>query len=65
METKTEANNEFVESVGYTTEQFLQSYNELVDRMGQRIVVSPAFTATNHGTFELVLQYSVGKTVKK
>jgi hypothetical protein len=54
-----------VESVEYTAEDFAREYNALVDRMGYRINVNPAFAATNHGSFEVVMQYAIGKLPKK
>ena len=44
-----------------TAEQFAKEYQALCDKMGFRIVVSPAWTSTNHGSFEMVLQYTVGQ----
>lgn len=55
--------NEQVQSV-YTAQDFLKEYNELCEKRGYRITVNPAFVATNHGTFEVVVQYSVGKIGK-
>ncbi len=45
----------------YKAEEFAKEYQALCDRMGWRIVVSPAWVSTNHGSFEMVQQYSVGK----
>lgn len=48
-----------------TAEQFAKEYQNLCDKMGYRIVVSPVYTARDDGTFSLVLQYNVGETPKK
>jgi len=44
-----------------TAEDFAKKYQELCEEMGFRIVVSPQFASTNHGSFEVVLQHTVGK----
>ena len=44
---------------------FAREYQILCDKHQHRIVVSPAWSATNHGTFEMVQQYSIGKLPKK
>lgn len=44
-----------------TAEDFAKAYQKLCDEMGYRIVVNPAWASTNHGSFEMVLQYSIGK----
>ena len=44
---------------------FIQEYQALCEKHGYRIVVNPVWTSTNHGSFELVLQSSVGKLPEK
>ena len=46
-------------------EDFAKAYQELCDKMGYRIVVSPSWASTNHGSFEMVLQYTVNKLPTK
>lgn len=46
-------------------EQFAKEYKELCDKLGVRIVVVPTWAPTNHGTFELTLQYSIGELPKQ
>lgn len=48
-----------------TAEDFAREYQLLCERMGYRIVVNPAWVGTNHGSFEMVLQYSIGPLPKK
>ena len=45
----------------YKAEDFAKEYQVLCEKMGWRIVVSPSWVSTNHGSFEMVLQTSVGK----
>ena len=47
-----------------TAQEFAEKYQKLCEETGYRIVVSPVWTSTNHGSFEMVLQYSVGKLPK-
>ena len=49
----------------YTAQSFFNDYKALVDRTGWQIVTSPAFVSTNHGSFEVVVQTSVGKVPGK
>ena len=44
-----------------TPQDFANKYQELCESMGYRIVVSPAWVSTNHGSFEMVLQHTVGQ----
>lgn len=44
---------------------FFKEYEQLCEKHGFRIVVNPAFIGTNHGTFEVVLQTSVGLLPKQ
>jgi len=44
-----------------TAEEFAKSYNELCEKMGWRVVVAPSWVSTNHGSFEMVLQYTTGR----
>lgn len=48
-----------------TAQEFIERYKRLVEETGYQIVVNPAFASTNHGTFEVVLQTSVGKAPKQ
>lgn len=48
-----------------TAEDFAQEYKALCEKTGFNIVVSPSWVATNHGSFEMVLQYTVGAMPKK
>ena len=47
--------------VEYKPEDFAKSYQELCDKMGFRIVVSPQYIARDDNSFSTVLQYTVGK----
>lgn len=49
------------EVVSYKPEDFAKEYEALCTKMGYRVVTSPQWIATNHGSFEMVLQYTVGK----
>jgi len=42
-------------------EAFIKEYTELCEKHGMQIQVTPAWKSTNHGSFETVLQTSVGK----
>ena len=48
-----------------TPQDFIKEYETLCERTGYRIVVSPAWVSTNHGSFEMVLQQTVGELPKK
>ena len=48
-----------------TAEQFAKEYQLLCERLGFRIVVSPAWTARDDGSFSTVLQYTIGALPKK
>ena len=48
-----------------TAQDFAKAYQELCDQMGFRIVVNPVWVSTNHGSFEMTLQYSVGQLPKE
>ena len=52
------------EVVKPTAEEFAKAYQALCDKMGWRIVVSPTWVSTNHGSFEMVNQYTVGALPK-
>jgi len=43
-----------------TAEQFAKEYQELCEKLGYRIVVSPAYIARDDQSFSTVLQYTVG-----
>ena len=51
--------------VSYKPQDFVEEYKVLCEKMGYQIVVNPAFAATNHGSFEIILQTSVGKMPKQ
>lgn len=46
-------------------EVFAREYEALCNKHGMRIVVSPTWVSTNHGSFEMVLQYQIGQLPKK
>lgn len=46
-------------------QDFVRDYQTLCERHGFRIVVSPTWVATNHGSFEMVLQQTVGRLPKQ
>lgn len=48
-----------------TAQDFAKKYQALCEEMGFRVVVTPVWTATNHGSFEMVLQHAVGELPKK
>lgn len=43
---------------------FLGKYQKLIEETGYKIVVNPAWKLNEKGTFEMVLQTSVGKVSK-
>lgn len=45
--------------------EFWGKYQILCDEYQAQILVTPAWRATNHGSYELVQQTSVGKMPKK
>ena len=47
-----------------TVQDFAKAYQELCEKMGYRIVVSPQYIARDDGSFSTVLQYTVGKLPK-
>lgn len=60
------ADDKIIEAkIEYKAEDFAKEYQALCEKMGFRIVVSPAWANTNHGSFEMVLQYSVGQLPKQ
>ena len=48
-----------------TAKEFAEKYSALCEEMGFRVVVTPVWTATNHGSFEMVLQQAVGQLPAK
>ena len=48
-----------------TVQDFVREYNELVQRLGFKIVAVPQYMARDDGTFSLVLQYTVVATPKE
>lgn len=57
------ADNKVIEAKP-TAEQFAKEYQELCDKLGYRIVVSPAYIARDDNSFSTVLQYTVGALSK-
>ena len=47
-----------------TAENFTKEYQQLCDKMGYRIVVSPVWVARDDGTFSTKLEYAIGKLPK-
>ena len=45
----------------YTAEDFAKEYQSLCEKTGWRVVVAPTWVTTNHGSFEMVLQSTVGR----
>ena len=45
-------------------EEFIKKYQALCEEMGYQLVTTPVWKATSHGSFELVLQFSVGELPK-
>jgi len=44
-----------------TQEEFVKAYNELCQKYGYQIAVTPIWKARDDGTFSLVIQFSVQK----
>ena len=42
-------------------QEFNRRYTELCQEFGYKIVGSPAWASTNHGSFEMVIQYNIVK----
>jgi len=49
----------------YTEQEFAKEYQELCERMGFRIVVTPAYLARDDGSWSTMLQHSIGKLPPK
>ena len=45
-------------------EEFVKAYQDLCEKYGYQIVVTPAFKSRDDGTFSVVLSTSVGKMPK-
>ncbi len=45
-------------------QEFIKAYQELVEKHQMRLVITPIFISTNHGSFEVALQESVGRLPK-
>lgn len=45
-------------------QDFAKEYQELCEKHGYRIVVTPAYIARDDGSFSTVLQHSIGKLPK-
>ena len=43
------------------TKDFVRDYEAICDKHQMRVVTTPVFVATNHNSFEVVLQTSVGR----
>jgi len=50
-----------VEAKEFKAEDFARAYQELCEKMGFRVVVTPVWIARDDGSFSLVLQTSVGR----
>lgn len=48
-----------------TAQEFAQAYQELCEKMGFRIVVTPNFIGRDDGTFSVVLNYTIGELPKQ
>ena len=46
-------------------EVFGREYQELCEKYGYRIVITPVWSPTSHGSFELVLNHGLGKLPKE
>ena len=46
-------------------EEFVKKYRELCDSLGYEVSAVPTWTPTNHGTFEMSLQFVVVKLQTK
>lgn len=57
--------NDNIEVKQKTAEQFAKEYQELCEKLGYRVVVSPVWIARDDGTFSMQLQYTVGKLPQK
>ena len=55
---------EEAEVVKPTAEEFAREYQNLCEKMGYRIVVSPAYIARDDGSFSTILQYTIGELLK-
>ena len=49
------------EVVNYSDKDFQAEYEQLCKKMGHSIFAKPIWVQTNHGSFELVLEYLIGK----
>lgn len=45
--------------------RFQQDFQALCEKHGCQLVVTPQFVSTNHGSFEVALQTSVGELPKR
>lgn len=50
---------------GYTPQDFAQLYQDLVKKTGYQIVHQPVWVATNHGSFEMIIQATIGQLPKE
>ena len=46
-----------------TAQEWAEEYRKLVEK-GFRIVAVPTWVTTNHGTFEMTIQYTIGENPK-
>jgi hypothetical protein len=53
--------NKKVEDNVLDAQGFAKAYQELCEKFGFRVVVTPVWLARDDGTFSMQLQYSVGK----
>ena len=56
---------EVAKSEGELAQDFVAEYKALCEKHQFRLVISPAFVATNHGSFEVVLQEQIGRLPKQ
>lgn len=54
-----------VKTEAQLAQSFVADYQTLCEKHGFRIVVSPTWVATNHGSFEMVLQQTIGRLPKQ
>ena len=45
--------------------EFIENYKALCEKFQFRLVITPVWIATNHGSFELTLQQSVEKVLNR
>lgn len=53
------------EAVVYTAQDFAQMYQDLVKKTGYQIIHQPVWVATNHGSFEMIVQATISQLPKE